>query len=67
MKKILTLVLALLTITSFAQTENQVDLPIQKEKYTAHNKGKFFFYWGGIEPTTLLQIFDLQVLITILY
>jgi hypothetical protein len=47
MKKILTLVLALLTITSFAQTENQVDLPIQKEKYTAHNKGKFFFYWGG--------------------
>lgn len=47
MKKILTLVLAFLTITSFAQTENQVDLPIQKEKYTAHNKGKFFFYWGG--------------------
>jgi len=47
MKKILTLVIALLTITSFAQTENQVDLPIQKEKYTAHNKGKFFFYWGG--------------------
>lgn len=47
MKKILTLVLAFLTITSFAQTENQVDLPFQKEKYTAHNKGKFFFYWGG--------------------
>ena len=47
MKKILTLVIALLTITSFAQTENLVDLPIQKEKYTAHNKGKFFFYWGG--------------------
>jgi len=47
MKKNLTLVLAFLTITSFAQTENQVDLPIQKEKYTAHNKGKFFFYWGG--------------------
>ncbi|WP_396151825.1 hypothetical protein [Flavobacterium sp.] len=47
MKKILTLVIALLTITSFAQTENQVDLSIQKEKYTAHNKGKFFFYWGG--------------------
>jgi hypothetical protein len=47
MKKILTLVIALLSITSFAQTENQLDLPIQKEKYTAHNKGKFFFYWGG--------------------
>lgn len=47
MKKIVTLVIVLLSITSFAQTENQVDLPIQKEKYTAHNKGKFFIYWGG--------------------
>jgi len=47
MKKILTLVIALLSLTSFAQTENSVDLPIQREKYTAHNKGKFFFYWGG--------------------
>jgi len=47
MKKILTLVISFLSLTSFAQTENQVDLPIQKEKYTAHNKGKFFFYWGG--------------------
>lgn len=47
MKKIVTLVIVLLSITSFSQTENQVDLQIQKEKYTAHNKGKFFFYWGG--------------------
>ncbi len=47
MKKKFTLVIALLSLTSFAQTENSVDLPIQKEKYTAHNKGKFFFYWGG--------------------
>jgi hypothetical protein len=47
MKKIVTLVIVLLSITSFSQTENQVDLPIQKEKYTAHNKGKFFIYWGG--------------------
>ena len=47
MKKISSLVIILFSITSFAQTENQVDLPIQKEKYTAHNKGKFFFYWGG--------------------
>lgn len=47
MKKILTLIIALLSLTSFAQTENSVDLPIQREKYTAHNKGKFFFYWGG--------------------
>lgn len=47
MKKILTLVVFLFSIISFSQTENLVDLPIQKEKYTAHNKGKFFFYWGG--------------------
>ena len=47
MKKIVTLVIVLLSITSFSQTENQVDLPIQKEKYTAHNKGKFLIYWGG--------------------
>jgi len=47
MKKIVTLVIVLLSITSFSQTEISVDLPIQKEKYTTHNKGKFFFYWGG--------------------
>lgn len=47
MKKNFTLVVVLLYITSFAQTEISVDLPIQKEKYTTHNKGKFFFYWGG--------------------
>jgi hypothetical protein len=47
MKKISSLVIVLFSITSFAQTENLVDLPIKKEKYTAHNKGKFFFYWGG--------------------
>ncbi len=46
MKKILMLVIALISITSFAQTENQVDLPVVNEKYTAHNKGKFFMYWG---------------------
>ncbi len=46
MKKIITLVIVLISITSFAQTENSVDLPIVKEKYTAHNKGKFFMYWG---------------------
>lgn len=47
MKKIVTLVIVLLSITSFSQTEISVDFPIQKEKYTAHNKGKFFIYWGG--------------------
>lgn len=46
MKKFIVLVIALISVTSFAQIENQVDLPIVKEKYTAHNKGKFFFYWG---------------------
>lgn len=25
--------------------------PIQKEKFTAHNKGKFYFYWGGNRET----------------
>lgn len=47
MKKILSLVIALISISSFAQTENLVDLPIVQEKYTAHNKGKFYVYWGG--------------------
>ena len=47
MKNILTLVVVLTTLTSFAQTENQVDLPVIKDKYTAHNKGKFYFFWGG--------------------
>ena len=51
MKKILTLVIALIGITSFAQTENQVDLPVVKEKYTAHNKGKFYVFWGGNRET----------------
>jgi hypothetical protein len=46
MKKFLTLVITLISITSFAQTENLVDLPAVKEKYTAHNKGKFFCFWG---------------------
>lgn len=46
MKKIFILVIALLSITSYAQTENLVDLPVVKERYTAHNKGKFFAYWG---------------------
>ena len=47
MKKNLSLVIALISISSFAQTENLVDLPIVQEKYTAHNKGKFYVYWGG--------------------
>ena len=51
MKKILILVVALISITSFAQTENLVDLPVVSEKYTAHNKGKFYIFWGGNRET----------------
>ncbi len=51
MKKILILVVALFSITSFAQTENIVDLPVVSEKYTAHNKGKFYIFWGGNRET----------------
>lgn len=47
MKKTIILVITLISITSFAQTENLVDLPVIKERYTAHNKGKFFIFWGG--------------------
>ena len=31
-----------LSLNSFAQQDNQI-----KEKFTAHNKGKFFLTWGG--------------------
>lgn len=51
MKKILILVIALISITSYSQTENLVDLPVIQEKYTAHNKGKFYIFWGGNRET----------------
>ena len=38
------LVLIFKSVFVFAQKE---DLPILREKYTAHNKGKFFIFWGG--------------------
>ena len=47
MKKILTLVIALLSLTGFAQIENETSSTVVQEKYTAHNKGKFYVYWGG--------------------
>lgn len=47
MKKIQLLVLFLVTLTSNAQTENSGIAPLSNEKYTAHNKGKFFIFWGG--------------------
>lgn len=41
MKKIfITMLLGISTITTFAQNAST-------ERYTTHNKGKFFFYWGG--------------------
>lgn len=47
MKKIQLLVLFLIALTSNAQTENTTIAPLSNEKYTAHNKGKFFVFWGG--------------------
>ena len=41
MKKIfITMLLGISTLTTFAQNAST-------ERYTTHNKGKFFFYWGG--------------------
>jgi hypothetical protein len=42
MKKILQIALLLISFITFAQESEPVS-----EKYTAHNKGKFYFYWGG--------------------
>jgi hypothetical protein len=42
MKKILQIALLLISFIAFAQESEPVS-----EKYTAHNKGKFYFYWGG--------------------
>ncbi len=39
--------LILLTLFLFSNHSFSQTKPIEKEKYTAHNKGKFFFYWGG--------------------
>lgn len=51
MKKILTLVIALLSLTGFAQIENETSSTVVNEKYTAHNKGKFYVFWGGNRET----------------
>jgi hypothetical protein len=37
------LLFCVLTINAFAQEKD----PATPERYTAHNKGKFFIYWGG--------------------
>jgi len=43
----LPLVKVLLTFCIFSQYASAQDLVTTPEKYTAHNKGKFYFYWGG--------------------
>ena len=44
MKQLIHFILLLTITVSFAQETQE---PIKKEQYTAHNKGKFFIYWGG--------------------
>lgn len=41
------LVLIALTFCAFSTMSSAQDLGINLEKYTAHNKGKFFVSWGG--------------------
>ena len=43
MKKILYILFLLFTFTGFSQNTDN----IAPEKYTAHNKGKFYIFWGG--------------------
>jgi len=43
----LPLLKVLLTFCIFSQYAFAQDLVTTPEKYTAHNKGKFYFYWGG--------------------
>ena len=60
MKKFfITMALGMSTLTFFAQ-----ETP--KELYTAHNKGKFFFFWGAIAAGTLILILLSLVMATIL-
>ena len=42
MKKILILFILVQSFLGFSQ-----EIPLVTEKYTAHNKGKFFIFWGG--------------------
>lgn len=45
MKKII--IVSILFFFGFSQISIAQDKPVTPEKYTAHNKGKFFIYWGG--------------------
>ncbi len=39
--------MVVLLFCAFSQTTTAQDLTTIPEKYTAHNKGKFYLYWGG--------------------
>jgi len=43
--------MAVLTFCAFSQYTFAQELATTPEKYTAHNKGKFFIYWGGNRET----------------
>ena len=45
MKK--SIIVTLIFICGFSQIIVAQNKPVTPEKYTAHNKGKFFVYWGG--------------------
>lgn len=47
MKHLLLLVFLATFTNSFAQEPVKSEEPIQKSRYTANNKGKFYIYWGG--------------------
>ena len=43
--------MVVLTFCAFSQYTFAQELATTPEKYTAHNKGKFFIYWGGNRET----------------
>ena len=49
MKKIF--LFSFVTFYSFTQTVSAQDKTANPDKYTAHNKGKFFVFWGGNRET----------------
>jgi hypothetical protein len=47
MKKIFQIAFLIISFVGFSQSTEEV----KPEKYTAHNKGKFYIYWGGNRET----------------
>lgn len=41
------LLLVVLSFCLFSQYTTAQEIAVEPEKYTAHNKGKFYIYWGG--------------------